>query len=234
MPRWRPAATRWPDGASADCGTLDGVFCLKTWRLVAVAMAVAATGACSQEPPEVAYVRKVADERARKDEFFRTGPDSPVKAPDQSKFLPISYFDIDPAYASPATLRLVEPRTRLVMPTSTGKQRDMERVGVLEFTLKGQPQKLTAFAEVGAPVSRLFVPFSDLTSGTETYPAGRYMDIDPQASGVYVVDFNTAYHPYCYYNAEYDCPFPPSENRLKVPIRAGERLRAVEALTPSR
>ena len=83
-------------------------------------------------------------------------------------------------------------------------------------------------------MSRLFVPFSDLTSGTETYPAGRYMDIEPQASGVYVVDFNTAYHPYCYYNSEYDCPYPPSENRLKTPIRAGERLRAVEALTPGR
>ena len=61
------------------------------------------------------------------------------------------------------------------------------------------------------------MPFSDLTSGTETYQAGRYMDIDPQSSGVYVVDFNLAYHPYCYYNAEYDCPFPPSENRLKTP-----------------
>lgn len=207
---------------------------MKMRRIAALAMALALAGACAQEPPEVAYGRKVAEERARKDEFFRTGQDSPVKAADREKYLPISYFDIDPAYAAPATLKLVEPRTRLVMPTSTGKQRDMERVGVLEFTLKGQSQKLTAFAEVGAPVSRLFVPFSDLTSGTETYPAGRYMDIDPQASGVYVVDFNTAYHPYCYYNAEYDCPFPPSENRLKVPIRAGERLRAAEALTPGR
>lgn len=205
-----------------------------TWRIALLAIALAA-GACSQEPPEAAYRRKVEAERARKDEFFRSGSsESPVKAADVQKFLPVSYFDIDPDYAAPATLKLVEPRTRLVMPTSTGKQRDMERVGVLEFTLRGQPMKLTAFAEVGEQVSRLFVPFSDLTSGTETYPAGRYMDIDPQASGVYVVDFNTAYHPYCYYNSEYDCPYPPSENRLKTPIRAGERLRAVEALTPGR
>ncbi|MEZ5415745.1 MAG: DUF1684 domain-containing protein [Vicinamibacterales bacterium] len=210
------------------------MFGKRQWRIALLAVALGAAGACEQEAPEAAYVRKVAEERARKDEFFRSGQDSPVKPADQAKYLPISYFDIDPAYAAPATLRLVEPRTRLVMPTSTGKQRDMERVGVLEFTLKGQPQKLTAFAEVGEQVSRLFVPFSDLTSGTETYPAGRYMDIDPQASGVYVVDFNTAYHPYCYYNADYDCPFPPSENRLKTPIRAGERLRAVEALTPGR
>jgi uncharacterized protein (DUF1684 family) len=121
------------------------------------------------------------------------------------------------------------------MPTSTGKIRDMERVGYLEFTLKGESRRLTAFAEAdAAQVSRLFVPFSDLTSGTETYQAGRYMDIDPQSSGVYVVDFNLAYHPYCYYNAEYDCPFPPSENRLKTPVRAGERLRPADALVPRR
>lgn len=208
---------------------------MSTWRVAIVAIALGSAAACEQESPEAAYIRKVGDERARKDQFFRSGSqESPVKAADQAKYLPISYFDIDAEYATPATLRLLDERTRLVMPTSTGKQRDMERVGYLEFTLKGQSQKLTAFAEVGERVSRLFVPFSDLTSGAETYPAGRYMDIDPQTSGVYIVDFNTAYHPYCYYNAEYDCPYPPKENRLKVPIRAGERLRAAEALAPSR
>lgn len=205
------------------------------WRAAALAVALAAATACTPEPPEASYVRRVAEERARKDEFFRSGSaESPIRPADQATFLPISYFDIDPDYAAPATLRLLQERTRLVMPTSTGKQRDMERVGTLEFTLRGQAQKLTAFAEVGEQVARLFVPFSDLTSGTETYQAGRYMDIDPQPSGIYVVDFNTAYHPYCYYNAEYDCPYPPIENRLKVPIRAGERLRAAEALTPGR
>ena len=205
------------------------------WRAIALAVALGLGAGCTQEPPTVAYVRKVAEERARKDVFFRSGSkESPVKPEEQAKFLPISYFDIDPDYASPATLKLLDERTRLVMPTSTGKSRDMERVGILEFTLRGQTLKLTAFAEVGQEVSRLFVPFSDLTSGTESYQAGRYMDIDPQSSGVYVVDFNTAYHPYCYYNAEYDCPYPPAENRLKVPIRAGERLRAADALAPGR
>ncbi len=205
------------------------------WRAAAVALTLAVLGGCAQEPPDVAYVRKVAEARSQKDQFFRGGSDSPVKPADYDKFLPISYFDVDPSYAPPGNLRLLEPRTRLVMPTSTGKQRDMERVGYIEFTLKGQAMRLTAFAEAGEPtVSRLFVPFSDLTSGTETYQAGRYMDIDPQSSGVYIVDFNAAYHPYCYYNAEYDCPYPPTENRLKTPVRAGERLRASEILAPRR
>ena len=55
------------------------------------------------------------------------------------------------------------------------------------------------------------------------------MELDPTATGIYVVDFNIAYNPYCYYNAEYDCPLPPAENRLTVPIRAGERMRAEES-----
>ncbi len=221
--------------ASVGYGTLRGVSRWLRGRTAALVVALGVAVACTQEPPEAAYVRKVADERTRKDDVFRCGgSESPVTPAEQAKFLPISYFDIDPDYATPATLRLLQDRTRLVMPTSTGKQRDMERVGYLEFTLRGQTQKLTAFAEAGQQVLRLFVPFSDLTSGTETYQAGRYLDIDPQPSGVYVVDFNTAYHPYCYYNSEYDCPYPPAENRLKVPIRAGERLRADEALTPGR
>jgi hypothetical protein len=67
--------------------------------------------------------------------------------------------------------------------------------------------------------------FSDLTSGSETYPAGRYIDLDRNATGFYELDFNRAYHPYCYYNAGYECPLPPRENRLQIPIRAGERMK---------
>jgi uncharacterized protein (DUF1684 family) len=68
------------------------------------------------------------------------------------------------------------------------------------------------------------VPFSDETSKGDTYPAGRYLDIDITPTGFYVVDFNKAYHPYCYYSPKFDCPYPPAENRLPVAIRAGERL----------
>jgi beta-phosphoglucomutase-like phosphatase (HAD superfamily) len=57
-------------------------------------------------------------------------------------------------------------------------------------------------------MKRLFVPFTDLTSGAETYPAGRYMELDPTPTGIYVVDFNIAYHPYCYYNSELRLPVP--------------------------
>ncbi|MGE3274545.1 MAG: DUF1684 domain-containing protein [Vicinamibacterales bacterium] len=205
---------------------------MRVSRLVTVVL-VAALGAACSPSPGGDYTSRIASVRAEKDDMLRSASDSPVKPADRDRFLPLSYFPIDESYAVPAQLSEVRQRTYLQMPTSTGKIRQMEHVGTLEFTLHGEPMKLSAFVEAGTErISRLFVPFTDLTSGTETYAAGRYMDIDPTASGIYIVDFNLAYHPYCYYNADYDCPYPPQQNRLQTPVRAGERLPKVESSAP--
>jgi uncharacterized protein (DUF1684 family) len=189
--------------------------------------------ACSSgpsAPDEGSYVDRLSAERADKERMFRESSDSPIPSGKHAELLPLSYFNIDPAYAVPAVLKLSNDRPVFEMPTSTGKMRKMERVGVLEFTVKGEGLSLGAFVEAGTQrVTRLFVPFSDLTTGTETYAAGRYLDLDPTSTGMYEIDFNRAYNPYCAYNEEYDCPFPPPSNRLKVPIRAGERMRETAA-----
>jgi uncharacterized protein len=199
-------------------------------RGVILAALLLAAG-CSPKPED--YATKIAAARAAKDESFKSGADSPVPADKKATLIPLAYFPIDELYAVPATLVPAEERTRIQVPTSTGKTRNIERIGTLKFTLKGQPVKLTAFLEVDEPqANRLFVPFSDLTSGAETYSAGRYMELDPTPTGIYVVDFNVAYHPYCYYSPEYDCPYPPAENRLSVPIRAGERLQKAASSVP--
>jgi uncharacterized protein (DUF1684 family) len=186
----------------------------------------AAVAACRNAPPEPSdYVGRVAASRLTKDANFKATND-PIPENRKAEFLPLAYYPVDPSYHVPGVLKPATDTATMMMPTSTGQQRQMRRVGSLEFTLKAQAMKLTAFIEVGAPdTNRLFVPFSDMTSGTETYPAGRYMDLDRTATGVYEVDFNYAYHPYCYFNPTYDCPFPPAENRLKVPIHAGEKLK---------
>jgi len=181
--------------------------------------------ACGSKPPEDEkdYVTKLAAERAQKDADFRKGSD-PIPENRKAELLPLVYFPIDPSYKVPAAMKRLDDPTVLEMPTSTGTTRRMRRYGTLEFSLKGQPLKLTAFIEVADP-NHLFVAFNDLTSGTETYPAGRYLDLTPNSTGNYELDFNRAYNPYCYYNAGYECPYPPAENRLKVPIRAGERIK---------
>ena len=156
--------------------------------------------------------------------MYRNQPDKPVPAAKMGEFLPLKYFPPDPEYVVPASLVPSKERIVVEMPTSQGKIRKHQRVGVLEFTLKGQPLTLGAFVEAGAGRDRRFGPFSDMTSGTETYAAGRYLELDRTSSGVYTIDFNKAYNPYCYYNPDYDCPIPPRESRLPLPIRAGERL----------
>jgi hypothetical protein len=195
-------------------------------RVILLLFGLTLSDACGP-PPAPDYASRIADERARKDEMFRSGgDDSPILPKDVDSFVPVAYFPIDEAYAVPAQLQPAPERVTLQMPTSTGTLRRVSRVGTLVFALKGQPLKLSAFLEEGS--RSLFVPFSDLTSGTETYQAGRYMNLDPTPSGVYVVDFNAAYHPYCYYNESYECPLPPSDNRLSVPVRAGEKLRKAD------
>jgi hypothetical protein len=69
----------------------------------------------------------------------------------------------------------------------------------------------------------LFIPFRDATSGSETYAAGRYLELTENTTGIYDLDFNRAYNPYCAYREDYSCPLPPAENTLTVAIRAGEK-----------
>ena len=152
--------------------------------------------------------------------------DSPVPPESRATFPPLAYFPIDPAYQVPASLSVAEGREVLQVPTSSGQRRDMRRIGTLRFMLQGKELALTAFVDAAEnDMRRLFVPFGDFTNGPETYPGGRYLDLDRTASGAYDLDFNRAYHPFCVYNAKYDCPYPPKENRLALPIRAGEKLQ---------
>jgi uncharacterized protein (DUF1684 family) len=205
---------------------------------ISILVAALLVGACNAGAPAPAdegdYVSRIEAERTAKDEAFRSQPNEPVPPGRVAELVPLKYFAPDPEFAVPASLKLSAERIVVDMPTSTGETRKEERVGVLEFTLKGQLMTLSAFIEAGSnDVSRLFVPFSDLTSGNETYYAGRYLDLERTPTGLYNVDFNKAYHPYCYYNAKYDCPYPPRENRLPLPVRAGERLPASKPAAPA-
>jgi uncharacterized protein (DUF1684 family) len=198
-------------------------------RLIALVAALAtAASACTSGPQPAddrSYADQLVTDRADKDRFMAEDKESPIPADKKTTMLPLKYYDPDPSFAVPAALRLRDERPVFEMPTSTGTIRRWQLVGTLEFTLAGQPMTLGAFVEEGTrEISSLFVPFADLTTGSETYPAGRYLDLNPTATGYYTIDFNRAYNPYCAYNASYECPYPPSSNRLKIAVRAGEKV----------
>jgi uncharacterized protein (DUF1684 family) len=207
---------------------------VRPWiSLTVIAVLTAACTSGPSAPDDASYVESLSSERTLKDKQFLEAPDcnprtepncSPVPQDKRKTVVPLRYFPVDPASNVPAVLKLAGDRPVFEMPTSTGTLRRMQLVGTLEFTFQGQPHSLGAFVENGEEIIDLFVPFADMTTGTETYAAGRYLDIHPTATGYYTIDFNRAYNPYCAYNATYECPFPPPSNRLKVPVRAGEKI----------
>ena len=175
----------------------------------------------------VEYKDAVEGFRLDKDEFFKTDPRSPLPESERAAFTGLPYYPVDEALAFED--RVLEPYTgdepsNFQIPTSDGKLRPAHRAGILRFELDGEPRQLTAYTFDGGDGQSLFVPFLDQTSGSETYGAGRYLDLEPEADGTYALDFNLAYHPSCVYDPRFSCPLTPAENRLPVRIEAGERL----------
>ena len=76
------------------------------------------------------------------------------------------------------------------------------------------------------------MPFRDATNGIETYAGGRYIELPLPLPALPVLDFNRAMNPLCAYDPSYACPIPPADNRLSIPIRAGEK-RYVRAIAPT-
>ena len=106
------------------------------------------------------------------------------------------------------------------MQTTTGSVQIYERFGKFKFNVDGQEAELTIYSsETG-----FFLPFADSLAGAETYGAGRYLEPETIGNGKFHIDFNLAYNPYCAYNEHWTCPVTPRENRIKVPIRAGEKV----------
>ena len=108
--------------------------------------------------------------------------------------------------------------------TSKGTKQAYMKHGTFTFQLQGAKLRLFVYKSAEDPFARsLFIPFSDETSGSETYKAGRYLDLEEQGGDDYELDFNLAYNPYCAYNDRYTCPIPPRENKLPIKILAGEK-----------
>jgi uncharacterized protein (DUF1684 family) len=164
----------------------------------------------------------ILDQRREKDRFFKSSPYSPLSPELQPKFNGLSYFDPNPALVFDLQPEEFAEKANVKMQTSTGDTRYYLRWGKVRFKVEGQDTELTLYLSPGD--ERFFVPFTDTTSGTETYGAGRYIEVERGPSGNIYLDLNNAYNPYCAYGPEWSCPIPPADNRLKVPIYAGEKI----------
>lgn len=158
--------------------------------------------------------------RIEKDDFFKNHPQSPLTREQRANFVGLSYFPENEALRLEVKLDEAVDRNEFAMQTSTGDVQMYSRAGRFRFMVDGHEAELTIYqGEHG-----FFLPFVDSLAGSETYPAGRYLEPEPLPGGRFIVDFNMAYNPYCAYNERWSCPITPAENRLKVAIRAGEKL----------
>jgi uncharacterized protein (DUF1684 family) len=174
------------------------------------------------------YRDSIINHRQRYKEEFITEERSPLKGNDTA-FL--RFFEVDNGYRVTAHLTPTPDAKNFDMPTHSGKKKLYRQYGLLTFRLKNKSCSLQVFQSqtlIKDPKYKdhLFVPFTDQTTYEETYGGGRYIDLsltDIQ-NGEIAIDFNKAYNPYCAYADGYNCPIPPTENRLPVAVKAGEKL----------
>ena len=186
----------------------------------------------SSELGEVDVAEQIQRHREKKDRIFKESETSPIPDAHKEDFQGLSYFPIDLKYRFNAPLVTYAKRESFKIVTSSGMERDAQKYGFFEFEIEGRNCFLQVYKLLDIQdqyPNYLFVPFLDATTGRETYPGGRYLDLKENESGIYDLDFNLAYNPSCAYGkAGYNCPIPPQENRLPVALRAGERYKAPE------
>jgi uncharacterized protein len=164
---------------------------------------------------------ELTEYRAEKDSFFGRHPQSPLTPEQRRSFTGLQYFPENEALRLDVLVDPLNDDTPIQMQTSTGGVQVYVRHGRFKFQVDGKEAELTIYRNEHG----YFMPFVDLLAGKETYPAGRYLEPDALPGGNrFFVDFNLAYNPYCAYNEMWSCPITPAENRINVPIEAGEKL----------
>jgi uncharacterized protein (DUF1684 family) len=151
-----------------------------------------------------------------------------VVTKDDRKF--IQFYDINEHYVVTAYFKKIEDKTGFEMNTSSGMKKKYFQYGIVTFNLLDSLQHLYVYQSATLMMQEkykdyLFIPFGDATSGFTSYGGGRYLDLvfSDIKDGKIILDFNKAYNPYCAYVTGYNCPLPPKENLLNIPIKAGEK-----------
>ncbi len=157
---------------------------------------------------------------------FLSSETSPLSPEDLQRFKKLSFFEIDTSYCIQAAFVRTPYETPFIMKTTTGREPLYVKYGEINFVLNDKEYMLSIYQNQGLKTQPeyedyLFLPFTDLSNGEQTYTGGRFIDLKIPEGRLIQIDFNTAYNPYCAYNSRYSCPIPPAENHLDTKIMAG-------------
>ena len=151
---------------------------------------------------------------------------SPLLPEDLKTFQTLDFYPANEKFYVVAKFIRTENEQPFEMKTSTDRKPVYVKYGEAHFSIDGQFFKLNIYRNIELSKKEqykdyLFLPFSDLTCGNESYIGGKYIDLKIPQGDTIVIDFNRSYNPYCAYSPKYSCPKVPLENDLKIAIRAG-------------
>lgn len=152
--------------------------------------------------------------------------ESPLTEEDFKTFKGLDFYPINEKFIVEAQFTRTPNEKVFKMKTSTTRLPEYVKYGELSFSIDGKNFKLNLYQNIDLTKKEgyedyLFLPFSDLTCGKESYIGGRYIDMRIPKTNTVTIDFNKAYNPYCAYNHKYSCPIVPLENDLDIEILAG-------------
>jgi len=172
------------------------------------------------------YRKEILKERKKNDRDFKHADNSPLDPKYKPDFKGLEYFSIAPEWVLNGTLVPYTNPDTIKMKTTTERLPLYLVYGKAYFTIEGKKYNLTVFRNISLMTKPgyedyLFIPFTDQTSGNESYGGGRYIDSRITEGNQILIDFNKAYNPYCVYSKKYSCPIPPAENYLDIRVTAG-------------
>ena len=182
---------------------------------------------CACNGVDQAYLDAIVAHRNSTNHDFFNPETTPMDTTKLKTFAGLKYFEVNQNYKVKATLTKYADMPNFELPHSHNSSKPYKQYGKISFDLNGKNYELTVLEAVVKKEeykNYLLICFTDLTTGTETYGGGRYIDIETPKTNLVEIDFNLAYHPYCVYNNNYTCPIPPKENSLNCRIEAGEKL----------
>ena len=177
----------------------------------------------AQDKFDAAVVTKFQNEL---DSEYADAKTSPLMAEDLAKFKSLDFYPASEKYFVVAKFVRTKKEKPYEMQTSTDRKPMYIKYGEVFFTIDGSNFKLNVYKNIVLSKQEkykdhLFLPFSDLTCGNESYIGGKYIDLKIPKGKTISIDFNTSYNPYCAYNHKYSCPIVPLENDLNIEIKAG-------------
>lgn len=172
------------------------------------------------------YITKIKLHRDSINASFKDSSTSILDKKYQNQFTELAFYPVNEKFRVKAKFKAIKKAKVFEMKTTTKRLPLYKAYGKLYFEIAGKALELTVYQSQDLKnkdgyEDYLFIPFTDLTSGEESYGGGRYLDLRIKDLEDPIIDFNLCYNPYCNYNSKYSCPIPPAENFLDVKIEAG-------------